>query len=219
MKLLASIQKSGYRTASKTSFSTGFTLIEILVVIAIIGILTAIIMPSLSTARAKGRDAQRVSDIKQIQLALELYYDACGNYPYDIYDTNNNVCGSVSSGVGLVASGYIPNVPYDPLSSSPCTSDTSGNSGCYEYVSLCLNGSSVPNSYHLGATLETGNSALQNDADASKNSSVCTNSAYGSDFSGLSDISAGHPCSGLAANIGNAYPASSNQETCFDVKP
>lgn len=60
----------------------GFTLTELLVVIAIIGILASVVFASLSSARVKGRDAKRTSDIKQIQLALEFYYDANSNeYP------------------------------------------------------------------------------------------------------------------------------------------
>ena len=53
----------------------GFTLIELLVVIAIIGILASIVLASLNSARQKSRDARRIADIKQIQLALELYFE------------------------------------------------------------------------------------------------------------------------------------------------
>ena len=53
----------------------GFTLIELLVVIAIIGILSSIVLASLNSARQSSRDARRISDIKQFQLALELYFD------------------------------------------------------------------------------------------------------------------------------------------------
>ncbi len=59
----------------------GFTLIELLVVIAIIAILSTVVMAGLNSARAKGRDAKRLSDIKQLQTALELFFDTCGGYP------------------------------------------------------------------------------------------------------------------------------------------
>jgi len=59
----------------------GFTLIELLVVIVIIAMLSAIVMAALSNSRQKGRDARRISDIGQIQLALELYYDGHRSYP------------------------------------------------------------------------------------------------------------------------------------------
>ena len=62
--------------------SKGFTLIELLVVIAIIGILSSVVLASLNSARQKSRDAKRVADMKQLQLALELYYDAnSSTYP------------------------------------------------------------------------------------------------------------------------------------------
>src|SRR3990172_7752639 len=51
----------------------GFTLLEILVVISIIGMLAALSLPNFMSTRARARDAQRKSDLKQIQKALELY--------------------------------------------------------------------------------------------------------------------------------------------------
>lgn len=59
----------------------GFTLIELLVVIAIIGLLASVVMASLNSVRAKGRDAKRKADFSQIVRALELYYDTYGRYP------------------------------------------------------------------------------------------------------------------------------------------
>ena len=59
----------------------GFTLIELLVVIAIIGLLSTLAVVALNNARQKSRDARRVSDIKQIQTALELYFNDQSLYP------------------------------------------------------------------------------------------------------------------------------------------
>lgn len=52
----------------------GFTLIELLVVIAVIGMLASIVLVSLGPARARARDAKRVSDIRQISLAMDMCY-------------------------------------------------------------------------------------------------------------------------------------------------
>ena len=77
--LIRANAKSNYMTQCIRRDHTslrGFTLIELLVVIAIIGILSSVVLASLNSARQKGRDAKRISDVKQLQLALELYYDA-----------------------------------------------------------------------------------------------------------------------------------------------
>ncbi|MFW0838080.1 MAG: type II secretion system protein [Candidatus Komeilibacteria bacterium] len=59
----------------------GFTLIELLVVIAIIGLLSTLAVVSLNSARSKARDARRTSDIRQLQTALEMYFNDKGAYP------------------------------------------------------------------------------------------------------------------------------------------
>jgi len=105
----------------------GFTLIELLVVIAIIGILSSVVLASLNTARSKSRDAKRISDVKQIQLALELYYDQNGSYPTSPgcsgSTPNGGWCNSVEnlSGGRWIDNGsenlsdFLPTDPLDPL--------------------------------------------------------------------------------------------------------
>lgn len=58
-----------------------FTLIELLLVIAIIGLTATIAIASVGGARAKGRDEKRVTDLKQIQKALELSFEPGSGYP------------------------------------------------------------------------------------------------------------------------------------------
>lgn len=67
----------------KQNFSAprGFTLIELLVVIAIIGLLSSVVLASLNTAREKARNASYLSQMKEYQNALALYYSSTGTHP------------------------------------------------------------------------------------------------------------------------------------------
>ncbi len=118
----------------------GFTLIELLVVIAIIGILSSVVLASLNSARKKSRDARRIGDVKQVQLALEMFYDTNTAYPTD------------AQGLAQLATdGFIPAVPADPT-----------NSGVYVYS---YDASASADSYTLRAVLENDHKALASDID------------------------------------------------------
>ena len=145
----------------------GFTLIELLVVIAIIGVLASIVLASLNNARRKSRDARRITDIKQIQLALELYLDGAGSGQYP---ASNTTCdGTDSLGLQpLVTGSYIPVIPRDPTNAATC----------YQYADGDVGGNIT--SYHLGAVLEDAqNQALggDKDCDSTDNAPVCNSDA------------------------------------------
>ena len=59
----------------------GFTLVELLVVITIIGMLVGLLMPAVQSAREAGRRAQCMNNQKQINLALSQYESAKGRFP------------------------------------------------------------------------------------------------------------------------------------------
>ena len=87
----------------------GFTLIELLVVLAVIALLASVLLQSLNAGRSKGRDAKRLSDAKQIMLALEFYFDENGSYPVEDASTNN--LNDIESDL---VPGYLSELPTDP---------------------------------------------------------------------------------------------------------
>ncbi|TSC56728.1 MAG: hypothetical protein G01um101418_612 [Parcubacteria group bacterium Gr01-1014_18] len=102
----------------------GFTLVELLVVVSIIGLLSTLAIVALGSARVKARDAKRVSDIRQLQTAVELFYSDKNGYP--LVAAGGLVlgagAGSVLSEDGFVAAAdpalksvYMGKVPKNPL--------------------------------------------------------------------------------------------------------
>src|SRR3989344_3914378 len=127
----------------KLKTSSGFTLVEILVVVSIIGMLSSIVLVGLGSFRARGRDARRVADLRETQNALELYYGKFGGYPLTTWDGLEGTLIEAEIGVSGISD--------DPL----------GGTNHYRYGS---NGQS----YVLGAKLEDlNNQVLKDDIDGS----------------------------------------------------
>jgi prepilin-type N-terminal cleavage/methylation domain-containing protein len=97
-------------------FQRGFTMIELLVVIAIIGLLSAVVLTALDEARKRARDATRLSDLRQMQTALALYYNENGEYPnYKAFTADSDPCGTNWCTLETDLAPYLPSIVYDPL--------------------------------------------------------------------------------------------------------
>ncbi len=105
-------------TSYKKSLSSkkGFTLVELLVVVSIIGLLSSIVVSSLNTARAKGRDAVRMSTLHQVRTAVEAYFNDNGFYPQ--CTGPNDLCTSTGYQGDIntlaIKPTYMSSVPLDP---------------------------------------------------------------------------------------------------------
>ena len=77
--------------------SKGFTLIELLVVIAIIGILSSVVLASLTSARSKGTDAAISSNLANMRAQAELYYGDANNYGTAAAASTNTNCTTANN--------------------------------------------------------------------------------------------------------------------------
>jgi len=131
----------------------GFTVIEFLVVIAIMSILLGIALAGINLSRERARDDVRVSEMQTIMLALEQFRDACLQYPTAISKT------------ATVKIGSCPYQLDDFLTNQGSVYDSK-----YSYVGIADDDSSRCVGYHLGVEMETDHNVLENDDDiVSKN--------------------------------------------------
>ena len=180
----------------------GFTLIELLVVIAIIGVLASIVLASLNNARRKSRDARRITDIKQIGLALQLYLDGVGAGQFPVGLGGAADCADHQYGLdALVSGGYIPSIPHDPSNAATC----------YRYASGVIN--SLRTTFHLTGVLEdSANAALSGDKDCSSDGVNTPNCDASATWAGA--LSNGNNSVDCVAATGAA-----GTDQCYDVMP
>ena len=118
------------------SKKNGFTLIDLLVVISIIGVLISVSFVGFAQARKASRDSKRRADLEQIRSALEIYRNDCKTYP-SFLAQGGTLMGAETLCQGNV---YMQQIPQDPL----------GSGYNYSY------NRTGPNSYVLCSFLETG---------------------------------------------------------------
>lgn len=135
------------RAVLDNSRTRGFTLIELIVVVAIIGLLASIIMVVVGDVHTRGRDARREQDIKELQNALSVYAANARIFP--VCSTNAIVNGTSDClSTALKSMKAMDVVPTDPLGSS----GTCGAAGDYAY---CYQSSANGQTYTLRYALET----------------------------------------------------------------
>lgn len=116
----------------------GFTLIELMIVIVIMGILIMIGLTTFMTSQQRGRDSRRKGDIRQVATALEFYFSDKGRYPDS--DASGKIMGCYKGGLDDQAcvwgvdvvndskTVYMAKLPSDPISTLKYYYSHSGNS-------------------------------------------------------------------------------------------
>jgi len=104
---------------SSKKYNRGFTLIEILITVAIIGVLAAIVVVSFNKAQAKSRDSRRVADVESVKAAMNMFYDENKRYVNcNDFGAYRLCTDSYPSGYSELVPAYFDQYPKDPLDST-----------------------------------------------------------------------------------------------------
>lgn len=132
----------------KIQKNKGFTLAELLVVVALMVTLGVLIIGSLQTQRKKSRDNIRIAGIQQIRLALEEYKLACGQYPARLdADMDNGRCPA-----GVTFGTFLPHLPKNPVYAEG--HNKTGQTENYQYSGLSSSSDGPCYEYHIAVQLE-----------------------------------------------------------------
>jgi len=120
----------------------GFTILELLISVAIIALLSSIILFGISTIKEKSRDARRMSDVKQIQNALNLYFTSHNTFP--VFPAEITITGDDAFSLLLENEKTIPAIPTDPMPTFGSYKYQSNSVGTDFYLNFCLETNTIP---------------------------------------------------------------------------
>jgi len=135
----------------------GFTLVELLIVISIIGLITASAVYSFSLVRMQSRDTMRAASAAELSRALALYINEQGSYP-----VSNGEClhaGDPGVGYTLKARNVIINVPLDKSWPTAVPTSISNGYAVPNSKNFCFYYSSTGSTYYLSYYLESNSKA------------------------------------------------------------
>ncbi len=136
---------------------SGFTLIELLIVIAIISLLATLALAALKNAQSKSRDVRRISNIKQLMTALELYYDQNKTYPVSSWLNSSDAAWlNNTNTLATALAPYLSKLPVDPKNDVGYAYN-----GVYTYSYFAANYGTSGQWYMIVYRLEDGSSILQ----------------------------------------------------------
>lgn len=120
----------------------GFTILELLISVAIIAMLSAIVLVGVSSIRERSRDARRMSDVNEIQKALNLYFTNHNAFP--VFPTEITITGEDLFSVTLENEKLITAVPIDPMPTFGSYKYQSNSTGTNFYLNFCLETDTIP---------------------------------------------------------------------------